>query len=578
MAARPIRFTSGKTIPQTLCVVRPKYASLHYRRKRRLKKVAKSSFARLTRTHSLRNCISVTLVVFHYHLRPGGIRRVVELAVPHLLRESPRAITRVVLACGQRTDGSWHDHFARRLARESVEVFADSSFNYLSEQRDAPARIAVRIRRALGRLFDTTGDDCLVWAHNLGVGRNFLLTRELFAACAGRGIPLVAHHHDWWFDNRWVRWPEMRRFGFRTLASPAQTVFPNHRNLLHVAINHADAAILARHFGSSSLWLPNLTEPASQPPPARVRTARHWLKNQLSHDGAPVWLLPCRTLRRKNIAEALLLTRWLRPEAWLVVTGAASSADEQPYCRALEQAAHQHHWRLRLGVLAGDESRKPSVPELLAASEAVLLTSIQEGFGLPYLEAAAAQRPLIARRLPNIAPDLDQFGFRFPQAYDEILVAPGLFNWRAERVRQQKRFNAWRATMPASVRAKVSTPPLLAARRPGPVAFSRLTLAAQLEILARPARESWSLCAPLNPFLETWQQRAERERLEVTPWPRTAERWLGGAAYAQRLYGALEATVRSTRRAYSPVRVQSDFIAAKLDARNLYPLLWSKHA
>jgi hypothetical protein len=30
-----------------------------------------------------------------------------------------------------------------------------------------------------------------------------------------------------------------------------------------------------------------------------------------------------------------------------------------------------------------------------------------------YLEAAATQRPLIARRLPNIAPDLDRFGFRF---------------------------------------------------------------------------------------------------------------------------------------------------------------------
>jgi hypothetical protein len=63
------------------------------------------------------------------------------------------------------------------------------------------------------------------------------------------------------------------------------------------------------------------------------------------------------------------------------------------------------------------------VPELLAASEAVLLTSIQEGFGLPYVEAAAAGRPLIARHLPNIAPDLHKFGFRLPQAYDEILVA-----------------------------------------------------------------------------------------------------------------------------------------------------------
>jgi len=287
-------------------------------------------------------------------------------------------------------------------------------------------------------------------------------------------------------------------------------------------------------------------------------------------------LLPCRTLRRKNIAEALLLTRWLRPEAWLVVTGAASSAEEQPYFRALEQAAHKHHWPLRLGVLGGNESRKPSVPELLAVSEAVLLTSIQEGFGLPYLEAAAAQRPLIARRLPNIAPDLDQFGFRFLQNYDEILIAPELFDWSAERARQHRLFNEWRATLPAFARSRALQPPILAAKRPCAVPFSRLTLAAQLEVLAHPARTTWTACEPLNPFLNTWQKRASAAKLRVTSWPRTAKAWLGGEAYAQRFFGALASTANTRRKVFSPVNVQSDFIARKFDARNLYPLLWSK--
>jgi glycosyltransferase involved in cell wall biosynthesis len=521
----------------------------------------------------------MNLVIVHYHLRPGGIRRIIELATPHLVREVPRPITCVVLATGQRDDRSWHDYFVQQLPGVSVEMFVDPSFNYLSEQRSSSERITTRLRSALNTLFaDADAGNCLVWAHNLGVGRNPLLARELTAACAGRAIPLVAHHHDWWFDNRWTRWPEMRRMGFRTLAASARVVFPTDDHALHVAINHADAAILSRHFGKCSLWLPNLTEPASSPSVARVRSAQRWLRNKLAHDGAPVWLLPCRTLRRKNIAEALLLTRWLRPEAWLVVTGAASSADETPCFKALERAAHKHHWRLRLGVLAGDESRKPSVPELLAASEAVLLTSIQEGFGLPYLEAAAAQRPLIARQLPNIAPDLHRFGFRFPQMYDEILIAPGLFDWQAERVRQQKRFIVWRATMPTFARTKVSKPAMLVIPRPHPVAFSRLTLTAQLDVLAHPARETWAACLPLNPFLEAWRQRATAKKLRVTPWPRAAKDWLGGEAYARRFFTALKSKSLSHPPACSPVKVQSDFIAAKLDARNLYPLLWSKNA
>ena len=305
------------------------------------------------------------LVIVHYHLRPGGIRRIIELATPHLVREAPRPITRVVLATGQCADRSWHEHFAQQLPGLPVEVFVAPSFNYLSEQRGSSERINARLRRALQKLFaDSDSTNTLVWAHNLGVGRNLILSRELANACAQRDIQLLAHHHDWWFDNRWVRWPEMRRFGFRTLTASAKAVFPQHGISLHGAINHADASVLSRHFGKRSLWLPNLTEPAPPPPVARVRAAQRWLRNKLSHDGAPVWLLPCRTLRRKNIAEALLVKRWLRPEAWLVVTGAASSADEVPYFHALERAAHQHHWRLGLGVLAGDESRKPSVPEL----------------------------------------------------------------------------------------------------------------------------------------------------------------------------------------------------------------------
>jgi hypothetical protein len=211
-------------------------------------------------------------------------------------------------------------------------------------------------------------------------------------------------------------------------------------------------------------------------------------------------------------------------------------------------------------------------------SEAVLLTSIQEGFGLPYLEAAAAHRPLIARRLPNIAPDLDQFGFRFPQAYTDILIAPELFDWQAERARQLRRFNAWRRQLPAFARTRVFKPPLLATRRPCAVPFSRLTLTAQLEVLVHPARASWAACLPLNPFLKAWRRRAAAKKLRTTPWPRAAKDWLGGEAYAQRFFGALESVAHSRPPAFSPVEVQSDFIASKLDAQNLYPLLWCTNA
>jgi hypothetical protein len=515
------------------------------------------------------------LVIVHYHLRPGGVRRVIELAVPHLLRTAPQPITRIVLATGEAADRPWRELFVAQAMGVPVQFVVEPAWNYLSEQRGSPRQLTTRTRRALAALLeDGTAQDSFVWAHNLGVGRNLLLSRELAAACAARRIPLICHHHDWWFENRWARWPEMRAAGFRTLGAAARAIFPPHPGTVHTAINRADAAVLTRHFRKGAVWLPNLAERPPQPAAARVSAARLWLARKVNRR-APVWLLPCRILRRKNIAEALLLARWLRPEAWLVVTAAASSAGELPYFRALESAARQHRWPLRLGVLAGRAAGRPGVAELLAASEAVLLTSVQEGFGLPYLEAAAMQRPLIARRLPNISPDLHRFGFRFPQAYDDLLIAPGLFDWDAERARQRGLFADWCAAMPAMVRKHVPTPAVLAASRARPMPFSRLTLTAQTEVLARPVSVSWEACAPLNPFLVDWRRRAAAGRLQVTPWPPAAGQWLDGPVYARRLFAALSAARRLRAPAFAPEQVQADFLHSKLAAHNLHPILWS---
>ena len=306
-----------------------------------------------------------------------------------------------------------------------------------------------------------------------------------------------------------------------------------------------------------------------------VRRARVWLREQLGDDG-PVWLVPCRLLRRKNLAEALLLTRWLRPEGWLVTTGAMSSSDERGYAAALGRAARQHGWRLRLAVLAGAESAKPSVPELLAASEAILLTSLQEGFGMPSLEAAAAGRPLIARTLPTIAPDLARFGFRFPHSYDDIQIDVRLFDVDAERRRQARRWLAWRRELPKPCQSLAGRPSLLAGDEvPRAVPFSRLTLLAQLEVLTQPVGYSWKLCAPLNPFLRSWRKRASAGTLLASRWPRTATHWLGGEAYGRHVVRLLSRTPGDPLRPDASVAAADEFMRAKLAGENQYPLLWT---
>ena len=500
----------------------------------------------------------------------------IELATPHLLEYWPERIRSVMLATGEAPDSVWLEAFCRCLKGVQVQVVVRPAFGYVSEQRLDENNISEVLARELESLFsDAPYNNSFVWAHNLGLGRNLYLTRALALFCHRHGIPLLAHHHDWWFENRWHHFAALEAPAFRRLNAVAEAVLAGSPQISHVAINLFDAKVLERYFKRFGGWLPDPIEPETPPSPKRIRAARLWLRKQIGED-APVWLLPCRLLRRKNIAEALLLTRWLRPEAWLVTTGGASSAEEQPYAAALEAAAKRGNLRLRLGVLQGDESAKPTVPELMAASEAVLLTSIQEGFGLPYLEAVAVGRPLLARSLPNIAPDLDLFGFKFPHTYDELLIEPTLFDWKKELARQKRMFAKWKHIMPSGVRKLVELPVLLAAAgKPRPVPFSRLSLAAQLEVLEKPPEYSWACCMPLNPFLQTWRQLASAGELKTIPWPRSANQWIGGRAFAKRFLEIAPLCVSKGPPPGAGIRAQTEFLRKKLRAEYIYPILWN---
>jgi hypothetical protein len=284
--------------------------------------------------------------------------------------------------------------------------------------------------------------------------------------------------------------------------------------------------------------------------------------------------MPCRLLRRKNIAEALLLTRWLRPEAWLVTTGGVTSREEQNYAERLREAARVHRWPLRLALLHQREARAPSLDELLGASEAILLTSLLEGFGLPYLEAAAAGVPLIARELPNIAPDLRQAGLRFPQSYREVSVDSALFDWDGETHRQRRLFQQWRVGLPEPCRLQAGLPLLLAGgSQPRPVPFSRLTLTAQLEVLAHPPEASFAACAPLNPWQLSWRRRAASRTLGFQPGPPAPTAGSAqppSSAASQKCLEPAAPSAKQLRRRASSGRVHPQ----KLRSENLSPLTW----
>jgi len=515
------------------------------------------------------------LVVVHYHLRPGGVRRIIELALPHIASAAPNPIESVVLATGEMPDKAWCEALMRSMPRARVHFFCEPAFRYLTEQRSSADVIRRKVLSSLERLArEFRPAETLVWAQNLALARNLILSDELAKFSARHRLSLLSHHHDLWFENRWARWSEMRRCGFRSLTAVARASFAAKAYVCHATINRLDYAVLNKHLGSQAKCLPNLAQRDGQPPRARIRAARNWLKSQLA-DASPVWIFPTRFLRRKNLAEAVLLTRWLRPEAWFVTTAGVSSGEERNYARRLETASFRGKWKVRFRMLDAKKSGPP-IEDIAVASEVMLLTSAQEGFGLPYLEAAAFEKPLVARQLPNVIPDLLELGFSFPHLYEEILIAPELLDLKSERARQRKLWRAWKSSMPSLCRRLARRPILLDLPSDQSVPFSRLTLTAQLEVLSMPPEESWAACIQENPFLRRWRVLAQSGRLEAMRWPRDADAGVGGGAYAARFWHAVADISRRPLGAHAVERAQHDSIAQRLQTDFLYPILFGE--
>jgi Glycosyl transferases group 1 len=517
------------------------------------------------------------LVVVHYHLRPGGVRRIIELALPHIISTAPVPLESITLASGEKPDAEWLEDLGKELRDTKVRFFCEPAFRYLSEQRSSPERIRLRIRSALQAL--TKGfppNSALIWAHNLALGRNLILSDELAVFSEEYGLPLLSHHHDLWFENRWSRWSEMRSCGFRSLSAVARASFAAAARVCHFTINRLDSAILSQHLSKErARYLPNLARPSKAPTRASVRAARSWLRSQLGDDG-PVWISPTRFIRRKNLAEAILLTRWLRPEGWFVTTAGVSSREELRYARALKAASLQGKWRVQFELIANSNGSAPPIIDLISASEAILLTSAQEGFGLPYLEAAALNKPLVARHLANVVPDLLELGFHFPNLYREIFIAPDLLQLKAERARQEKLWRAWKSEMPRACQRLAGRPLLLDLPHDKPVPFSRLTLVGQLEVLTIAAEESWSACKKENPLLQQWRNLVQEGRLKAMEWPQGAQAVIGGKAYAARFWKAIAQLSERPLGVHAVVRAQRDSIAQRLGTRFLYPLLFAQ--
>ncbi len=339
----------------------------------------------------------IRVALVHYHLRPGGVSRVLENTIA-ALHSGTRF--RAAVLCGESpVDAPW----IRRVP----------GLGYLDQPGAfQPGLLARHLVRAAEEVLG--GTPSLWHVHNPNLGKNVLLPRTL-ELLAQSGQRLLLQMHDFAEDGRPRNYALLRNRGPR---------FPQGLGLHYAAVNRRDVAVLQQagipahrvHYLPNPVHLP-FRLPASN-------DARR------SRSGKRLWFYPTRGIRRKNLGETVLLG--LLGGAQLEIATSRGPHNPLPKDGAWGRAARSWAPNVRFAVAGRlpapgrfphENHADPCAFEAwLSAAAAILTTSVAEGFGLAFLESSLLGLPLVGRNLSAVTSDFTGFGIRRPPLYERLDV------------------------------------------------------------------------------------------------------------------------------------------------------------
>jgi len=336
------------------------------------------------------------VAVVHYHLRPGGVTRVIEHAVRAL---SSRGV-KVVVLCGEPIQGGPEGLGNVRVV-EGLG-YADAGRG----EEDTTSKLRDFAREALGAQPD-------LWhIHNHSLGKNAALPAAVMRL-AEEGERLLLQVHDFAEDGR----PGEYRFLVERLGGEGgdrlgERLYPCGPHVHYAVINERDMAFLARAgVGQRELhFLPNAVN------------VEEW-GNDAGLDevvrAGDIYLYVTRAIRRKNLGEFLLWSALGKAGYRFEVSRAPKNPAARPVYDGWVAFARSLNLPVEFEVGA---RRNAGVAQLMLRARALVSTSVAEGFGLAFLEPWMAGKAVLGRGLPDVTAGLSAMGLDLRHLYSRLDV------------------------------------------------------------------------------------------------------------------------------------------------------------
>ncbi|MDF1825268.1 MAG: glycosyltransferase family 4 protein [Verrucomicrobiales bacterium] len=333
------------------------------------------------------------VAIVHYHLKRGGVTRVIESARDILKANG----SRVLILSGE----------AARDDADQTDIRVVSGLNYRKTGNSVIAGSLVEaLKKEAIAHFGSLPD---VWHfHNPTLAKNVLIP-TVIKELAEEDARIVLQLHDFAEDGRPGNYTSQRSF-FDSEASFEATLYPVAKQIHYATINQRDHDFLRKAgINRSNLHvIPNaITELKVESKPED----RPFCQDKLFA------LYPTRGIRRKNIGELLLLALLYGDR----IEFATTLSPENPEWKEVHDGWAAAVKELELPVTLGiADDGKYSFLDLLGWSDFVVTTSIGEGFGLAFLEPWTAGKSVVGRDLPEITRDFVKNDLKLDHLYPRI--------------------------------------------------------------------------------------------------------------------------------------------------------------
>ena len=291
-----------------------------------------------------------------------------------------------------------------------------ANISYRSPTR--PPEITHRVHELRGYLKDRLYEfirkydlELLIAENALSIPLNIPLGLALAELIAETGIPVIGHHHDFFWERK--------RFLVNCIGDYLEMAFPPRLpSLHHVVINSLAATEMGKRRGINVSVIPNVMDFDHPPVPPDEYTSS--LRTDLGVEpDEHFFLQPTRPLQRKGIEYAIELIRRLGAEARLVISHAGGDEGSE-YVEHVRTLAKLMGVRVNfvsdiIGTERGttrDGHKVYTLGDVYPQAELVTFPSLLEGFGNAFLEAVYYRRPIFINNYTIYSIDIKPKGFQ----------------------------------------------------------------------------------------------------------------------------------------------------------------------